>query len=53
MRAHNLFAYSVLGHDRWAEQGLTQTDYEAKFAAADRRYAAMLSALVDGLRTGK
>lgn len=37
----------------WEGQGLTQTDYEARFAAADRRYAAMLNALADRLRTAK
>lgn len=36
-----------------SEQGLTQADYEAKFTAADRRYAAMLNALTERLRTGK
>jgi hypothetical protein len=37
----------------WAEQGLTQSDYEARFAAADPRYAAMLHALAGRLRGGR
>jgi hypothetical protein len=38
---------------KWSEQGLTQSDYEARFAAADQRYAAMLKALAGQLRTAK
>lgn len=37
----------------WETQGLSQTDYESRFTTADRRYAAMLTALANQLRTGK
>ncbi len=36
----------------WKRQGLTEADYQARFAAADARYKRMVDALVSVLRAG-
>jgi hypothetical protein len=43
--------YATFNGD-WAGQGLTESDYKARFASADERYARMLAALAAALRAG-
>jgi hypothetical protein len=37
----------------WEAHGMSEADYEAKFAAADQRYAEMLTTLAAGLKVTK
>jgi hypothetical protein len=37
----------------WEAHGMSEADYDAKFAAADQRYAEMLARLAAGLKATK